>query len=321
MSQPKEWERVDLERSHFTDVKRDPRQLAYVGGIGALGGAGLRLARELMTLGGRSPERSPAKLKVRPPSVARIPVEVSEEEAEELRRRGVRVREVLHKTSANHERPKRIAAPRVVTTGPVSPTGAAALGVVGTGSALAGWSLTDRVIGHLRRQAAKGDVKRIRRRIERVLKDDPEEEDEELYGVMKAAEDTYFAQKPEEQTSMEKTAFGLRDLYWLLPATLGAGATFQAVAGFQRAQQDSPARAKIKALKSGLQAQRMSPVEAGMKPFVRRAPVQEAAVLEAEKDEEKEERKAPAGPVVVKEAPGSPAQQARTPSSPSAGWF
>jgi len=301
-------------KPHFTDIyspdsKGEYSTAAQVVPAAILGGlalgAGGRLVKNLFDMGRPEDEPAGVKLPGRQLDVAEVPVDVDEEEARRLLRQGIAVR------------PK-LAAEVTTRPGGSDMGGALTLGLLGTGSAMGGWYLADKLVDKFRRQAAKQDVGRVRRRIERLLDDDPEEEDEPVYGYMKAAEDAFFTQSPE----MQKTALGLSDLWWMLPMGVGGGALINAVAGFQESRRQNPHIAKAKQLKNYLRNRATKRPRVSMVPVLR---------MKEEEEEEEEERQV--APVEETQAltfediqpqpvGGSPAQQARqNPPAPTSNWF
>ena len=305
-----------LDKPHWSDVfnpsgnYQTAKNVVPAALLGSLAvGTGGRLVKNLFDL---LRGRDGATTLPRPRSqVTELPVEVSEEEAEELRRKGVQVRRKLAATATPPVTPDKVK----VVNGTPSWLGAFALGGGTTAAGMGGWYLADKVIDSLRRRAAQSDTDRVRQRIQRVLEDEPEEEDARLYGSMKAAEDAHFS----TPVGQQKTALGLSDLGWILPAAVGSGLTFNALAGFNDAERQSPYAARAGAIKSFLRNRVAGSPQISMVPVLRalREKVDDddegsMVVEEVVADE-------PAAAVVEKPA-GSPAQQAR--QSPSAAnWF
>jgi len=313
-----------LKKPHMADTT-DPGYMwgslptALLGGA-ALGG-GARLIRNLFDLSRDEPTEGAARIKRPKSTVTEIPVEVTPEEAEQLRRRGMKVRKLLSKAAAAKT-------PAAVPVHQTSPTmlGGLGLGAAATGGGLLGWYLTDLLVDKMRQQAASSDINRVRERISGLLNDRPRDEDEKVYGTMKAAEDAYFSQPAGQQ---KQAAVGLSDLPWILASLVGGGLTFGALSGYQQARRSSPSATKAQRIKQYLSSRKATTPQLSMVPVLREA-------LREEDEEEEEARQAvpvpeaPAAPVAmpvpvqVVDQPGSPAQQAKDNTAsrqPAPNWF
>lgn len=258
-------------------------------GLGALAvGAGGRLARNLWDLsqGGDKRLRAPKIQR----STAAIPVEVTPEEAEELRRQGVEVKRVLRKR-AEYD---------------ASPVQALGYGALGAGGLIGGWSLADHFLDSMRKRQAEKRRDRVRRRIEDLLSDSPSAEDQQVYGQMKRAEQQLL----DGELPLEKTA-GVKDWLALGGLALGAGGLTSLISGYRKGRGSSKAQARTQALRRLLAGRPIATPTATTVPVL----VEAQRAREEEEEEKKPEYRAPAVPVapvveVVPEA-GSPAQQAQ----------
>lgn len=259
-----------------------------VAGGAALGASG-RLVKNLADLLRGSPSSGGFSVPKLRPAIADIPVEVTEEEAEELRKRGIKVKRMMAKRAA------------------VSPNfwGGIGYGALGAGSMLGGWALLDKIIDSARKRAIKGDISRVQRRIENILEDRPENEDEKTHAYMKAAEDFYFSKIAHDPEELRKEAlfpdigFGTQ-MGGALGLTIGAGGLLSALAAYNKAKGESKYQQQSAQLARALKRRRAAVPSAALSPYVYDDVIEE------------EEEKQRMQPVVVVEAPGSPAQQAAT---------
>lgn len=267
-------------------------------------GAGGRLARNLADIYHGDPTESRARIKPLAPATSVVPIEVTEDEAEELRRQGVKVRRVLSKR-AEAVSPEPRPRPR---TNP-SITGALGYGALGAAGLAGGWALTDYLVDSARKARAKARRDRVKARIEALLDDRPGASDFGVAEQMKVGAAQLLAGNGDD---MVKQAFGLKDLAAAGGLAVGGGALMSLLAGFQRGRKSSPARAKARALKRLMQSRGVQTPELGIEPVF------------IEREREEEETVAPTAvqpvavptpvptPVVVVPESGSPAQQART---------
>jgi hypothetical protein len=265
--------------------------------LGALAAGGVaRLGKGLIDLyreGGDDDSRYPVKA-IRP-AQAMIPVEVSTDEARELRKRGVKVRHVLAKRAAE-------APPK---TNP-SFVNALLYGGLGAGAAVGGWKLIDYAMDAQRKSEAKARLDAVRKRIEKMLNNDPYAQDVGVYESMKTG-----AARLLKGDDLVKEA-GLADLFAIGGLLVGGGATLAGISGYQKGIASSPSRAKAKALQRLLASSPTAVPRATMTPYVLTDPT----LLEDEEDEDKQVAAVPALPapkptfVQVSKPSGSPARQA-----------
>jgi hypothetical protein len=129
----------------------------------------------------------------------------------------------------------------------VGPESAFALGALGTGAVMGGWTLTDKLIDAYRKNRAEAKRDVIKNRLKRIMNDDPAEEDLGLHANMKAAESIYF----------EKRAFDpVSHVVNPLAALLGGGMLLAGVRAYNQASVSGDEPAKVKALKSYLKRQK-----------------------------------------------------------------
>lgn len=202
-----------------------------VGG-GLAVGAGARLAKNLLQLI-RDDEGVAAETNHLTPAVTGIPIKLSPEEAAEAERRGIKVRGA------------------VKTAGPLN---AAMLGFAGTGAALGGWALVDKLILNRQKAAAKERVDALRNRLKSVLNDDPSLDDAPLHLQMKQAEAAYFSK---QANILDVLGYGV------------GGATALATAlGLQQALENNKHRKRIKALQVALNKAPATPPRVVLDPVV-----------------------------------------------------
>ena len=255
---------------------------AVLGGLAV--GAGGRLAKNLYDLASSDPTQPRTVFRPGRAAVSNVPIEVTPEEAEELARRGIKVRKVLAKRASD-----------------ASPWKAMGYGALGTAATLGGWKLTDMVIDRLRKQQAKKEVSRVKDRIRRLIEGNPLEEDVTVYRRMKTASAAH---------SVKTAVFGmgsLRDLLTVGGLGVGSAAVLQLLAGARKAQSGSASSGTISQLKKTLARRRARPASAAMTPVI----------IEREKDRDEEELRN-ADLVEVVPQSGSPSDQAE---AHSGSWF
>jgi len=221
----------------------------YLGGALATGAVG-RLLKNLYDLNQRGPTESIVKLPEDTGVSTSIPVEVSDEEAEQLRSRGIQVKSAAIGL---------IAEPLAVGAG----TGAALYG---------GWKLTDSIIDKWRKREAKKEIEGLRSRLQAVLDDDPADRDQPLHTIMKAASDEYFA-AADADGNVKEAAVGL------LAGGLGAAGFFGGLKAYNAASRDNRHTVKSKGLAKLLEQYRAKKPAVRLMPYVRNRP---------EKDEDEE---------------------------------
>lgn len=240
---------------HWTaDVGSVP--VAALGGL-ALGG-GARLGKNLLDLLRRPPTSGVVNIRRGLSNVSKVPIEVTPEQAEKLRRKGIKVKEVMSKAAAVK----------------VSPNfwGGMGLGALGTGAAVGGWNVVDWLVDKTRKAAIESDIENVRQRIQRVIDDEPEEEDERTHAYMKAAEDKFFSMKDEQQEMLKEADvidFIGNLIPWQLGPLLGGAAVVTGLAGYQQAKQHSGSLSRAKRLKRLLASRKARAPMAAMEPVVR----------------------------------------------------
>ena len=299
---------------HFTE-KPSSYTTALLGGLAV--GSTTRLLKNLFDLVRRGPTEAPVKLKRRRGQTTEIPVPVSEEEAAYLAEHGMGVKMAADGEPTTYR----------VLRGSPSPWGAAGLGALAAGSTLGGWQATDWLINKLRRRAMESDIDDVRGRIEKLLTDNPDEEDEHLYGVMKAAEDQHLQLSP----SQVKEAAGYIDtLTWVLPGLLGAAGVTSLMAGARSADNEDPGLLRAREIAKyyndrplGNQPAVLSPVL--LRKYLNKKKKEQAAASEVPslvaklRKKKKSKKDEVSGPITEEELAaqtGSPAMQATT-----SNWF
>lgn len=266
-------------------------------------GGGARLIKNLFDIARRGAQDEVSKLSITEQPVAEVPMEVSEEEADELRRSGVRIQRL------KQVQPSEKLAGDFSTSPASSQIG---IGFLATMAALGGWKLTDMAVDSIRKGMVQRDLDAVRKRIKRVVNDDPEMPDTQLHAYMKAAEDHYFAKEageaptppapaapaaPAKPGILDRMTTGLRESWdtvtspdsvagrtmpTVLLTGLGGIGAIGLVSAYNMMQEQSKHKAKVKALKN----------------YVKYLPEAQPIVT--------------VKPIVVERTPGSPSQQAET---------
>lgn len=170
--------------------------LPTIAAASLMGGLGVRLAQRALL---SSPQSIPEDIRKVRPQVESVPVRVTKEQAEELKRRGVDVRTVKRAEAASP-----------------SVTNAALYGLGAVGAGGAGWLVGDYLSRTHDKRRARDRVNRLRDRIEKLLSDQPNEgftsEDQRLYSVLKHAADKYVAERTPGffERAATRTAEGLQ---------------------------------------------------------------------------------------------------------------
>lgn len=227
----------------FLDFTGTPRYMPRVL-LGALAlGAGARFGKNLLNTA-TSPKGERVRIKSLRPAISDVTIPVSEEEAEELRDRGIRVKEVLRK-----------AAQRVdYDPNPLLGVG---YGILGAGGLVGGWRLADYLVDKARKSQAENQLKDVRKRIERILEDQHAVgPDQVVLESIKAAEDAHV-----------KTA-DVGTVLTGLGMLTGASAILQALASFKGARRRSVPSAKVRAINQVLQRRQAMTPSASLSPVV-----------------------------------------------------
>ncbi len=208
-------------------------------GFGAAGlgvGGGVRLLKHIIDSSRGAATRAPIRLAPAVAPIAEVPVEVSEEEAAQLGKQGVRV-----KTAE-------------LIPGLIG--GAAlALGTVGGYKGIGGW------LDKRKLEAAKQQRDMQRNRIEKLLTMQPDQADAALGAQMKIAEDAF----------MQKVADGIPDMVpnWMsVPA--GAALATLGMAAFNKARGDNKFDNTSKAIRSAYESQPTETPRLVMVPVLRK---------------------------------------------------
>lgn len=253
--------------SHFFSWTGDWRALpaATLGAL-ALGG-GARFIRGLWETAQEEPSEISGKIRRPRAPIADIPVTVSPEEAEELRRRGVRVRRILR---------EQVKAAGDASTPTPSFWRSLGYGAATAGAGLAGWELADWVIDNLRKSYAKRDVRRTRERLERLLDEAPEDADIKVAAAIAQAADRLT--KTGETTGwFQDVVSGPVDMSWgdlfsglkaIGGLGIGAGTLLSFIASMRRAKDESKHRKRVSELGRFLRGRRTEAPLAAMQPVV-----------------------------------------------------
>lgn len=300
--------------------------------LGALAlGAGGRLIKSMADSARGRTDQAPEKIEAVENDTSSIPFEVTPEEAEELERRGVKVKRLMGKTAATW---LDVIHPRTALARAFSPSAqkpsasfprAIGYGALVTGMGIGGWALADKIIDKMRENAVKSDIELVESRIKKVLDDEPEDQDLPVHAQMKAAEDAYFS------GGMQKVA--ITGPVWNALAALGLFAggagVLAGLGGYARSREASKPGQKAKQLKRLFRSRKADTANLRAVPVLR---VQDGDRTEEEEEPEVVVREAPAqqqtpyspapAPVVIDPQAGSPADEARQnrPANPYQ-WF
>lgn len=214
-----------------------------IAGLGL--GVGARLARWGYDIANKSGTRAPVKLPPVESSAVEVPVDVSEEEAEELKKQGIKV-----KTAADN----------ILDT--------AVQGSIGTLSAVGGWSALDSFLDKKRKAKAMSSLERSRKRVQALINGEPDPADAGLSRAMKVAEDVYvenlgISEVGSHIAELPKTAGFIADLGMrgaagvgevLAPIgiPLGIAGTIVAMNAYNKNKDENKYRAKAKAMRDYL---------------------------------------------------------------------
>jgi hypothetical protein len=208
----------------------NPGSVAAWGLGGAAVGAGARLAKYIADVGRDRDISSAVDVKKQVAPVAEIPTEVTEEEAAELKRQGIPVKEAS-------------------SLGDVA--AGAGLGALGTLGIYGGWKALDSTFDKQRKSEAKKRLSRARQRVERLLNSTPEQQDIKIAAAMHAAEEVFFEKKAEVANAIVSgAANAIAYPFTYVAPGLGAIATLAAVAGYNRAKENNKNTQKAKALRN-----------------------------------------------------------------------
>ena len=226
-------------------------------GIGLGLGLGARGLKHLLQLSRGRQAKAPIDLAAKTAPVTEVPVEVSEEEANDLKARGVKVKEAGGMSDF---------------AGDVLGGGALAAGTYG------GWKALSAYLGARKRRAAEQKLQQSRQRVETLIDGSALPGDEPIQHAMKVAEEQYF----------EKTA-GLGDAAGrffgntagsVLSSTgvgwpLGIAAFLMGARAFRRSSEANKYQSTLGALQRVSEQAPTEPPMVSMVPVVRRKKTQE----------------------------------------------
>ncbi len=231
----------------MTDFNSFLEASPYVAGTAALAGGGARALKGIYDMVTRQdPEAAPVSVAHTELPLAHVPVPVSNDEAEELRRKGIKVRRVL-KTAFE------------MPSFNVNPAEALGLGALGTGAGIAGWKFTNWLMNRSRQGAVTEEKERVKNRIRNLLNDTPDENDETLHAHMKAAEDVYFMKKSQSKNAGVWNSVPGSDAVNTLAALVGGSLVFSGMRAYNQARAGSESSAKIQGLKNLLRKKKTEP--------------------------------------------------------------
>jgi hypothetical protein len=231
-------------------------------------GVGARLARWGYDIANKSGTRAPAKLPPVESSAVEVPVDVSEEEAEELRKKGVKVKQ---------------AADNVLDT--------AIQGTIGTLSTVGGWSLADKILDSKRKAKAQKSLERSRRRVQALINGESDPADQGISRALKVAADVYIenvglsefgdhVQFPKAAAALDdvvpsivsRGASTIGEILKPLGIPLGIAGTLVAMKAYNANRDENKYRAKAKAMRDYLNNIGAETPTAVMVPVVRKQP-------------------------------------------------
>jgi hypothetical protein len=198
--------------------------------IGGGVGAGARGIKQLYDIYRK--KDLPPTLPAIPNASAKLPVEVSPDEAAELERGGVQVK---HADSGL--------------------AGGFLQGLTVMPAAYLGWQGMDSLFGQQRKALAQKRLQRAQDRLSGLMADNPLPQDAPIHGAMKVAEAEHLKQ----------AATGLG---WYLGAPLGLSAGLLGVSAYNEARQNDRYRKGVSAIRDYLQRQATTPAEAELEPVV-----------------------------------------------------
>jgi len=241
-----------------------PQYLMY----GAAAGIGTRLLKNLFDVARRGSQTEVETLNLSEPAVTSVPMEVTEEEAEDLRRKGIKVKKILEKTPS-------------VKTAELGAGAKIGLGATGAAAALAGWKFTDWLVDKARKSVVESDLDKLRKRVKRVIDDSPDDEDIPIHAYMKAAEDHYM----KTAVSVDFGNAADKGIGALVPDPLlyglGAIGVLGLVAAYNQVSEESKYKAKVKALKNYMKYKQTDTTTVTVDPVViQRTPGSPAAQAE-----------------------------------------
>lgn len=234
----------------MTEVPEIPRiePATYPGemarwGLGALavGGAG-RLLKHVFDTARNRDIRTPITGKSLRSPVAEVPVEVSDEEAEQLRRQGLQVKQAFEGPDAPQDQGGGFLTGQFLRK--------AGLGALGTAGLMAGWKGVDMGVDYLRKSDARRRLEATKRRVERLLDADPMPQDAKIAGACRAVEDAVVAKVASAGGALNTVADysinlpGINNLGYVA----GPAALLSVLGAFQRAKATSKSEAAARQL-------------------------------------------------------------------------
>lgn len=230
-----------------------PSDVVAAGGLGLLGGAGAQFGKQLYR-SAMGKDVDPVNITPPTPANVKIPVDVSPEEAEELKRQGIAVKSANLGFLDN----------------------AVLAGGVATPAAWAGWKGVQSLYSMKRKSDAQARLDTAKQRVQGLLDNQPVPGDEPIAGAMKTAEDAFFHKEAFGGVTDSLANFG--KAMWNAPAAfsyagipIGVGAALTGAATFNDVMENNKYKKTLKAIKNyqeGLPTQ--TPV-AEMEPVLRRA--------------------------------------------------
>ena len=250
-------------------------------------GLGARLLRhgyDLKTKRGlRAPKEAPAVESAQ----IEVPVEVSEEEANELKRQGLKVGSAL---DASTPRPGKGPARQVLpkaqptnstsmpsSTAPVVKLAVAGLvanvaqGLLGAGAAYGGWKMLDDKLDEDRVAKAKASLNRSRERVKRLIAGEPDPSEVGAAAAMKTAEELFMKEAIDLLSSVGSGLVGgAMDLMAPIGIPLGIGAALIGAKSYNDAKRANKYRQRIKQITESLEGETPSPPMAVLHPILRK---------------------------------------------------
>jgi hypothetical protein len=270
-----------MQKVAFTDITAG--DVAWPGAAGLGLGLGARLIRQGVDLKTKKGIRAPKETSPLESAQIEVPIDVSDEEADELASRGIKVgadRAVLPAAVATDS--TTMPTKRGVTMSPAAKPPAAPVkvgaegltatvlqGALGAGAAYGGWSLLDNHLDKERLTRAKGSLQRSRDRIKRLIAG---ENETGISTVLKTAEDLFLKQANLGSTIGAGLIGGATDLMTPIGIPLGIGAALLSAKAYNESKSANKYRQRIKQISESLEHEEpMAPV-AVLRPVRRRRP-------------------------------------------------
>jgi hypothetical protein len=271
--------------------------LAVGGGLG-VGARLLRHAFDLKTKRGLRAPKLPTSLES---AQIEVPVDVSPEEAAELKAQGIKVGAALDRgpVAAPAIKVKAPVLPKAVPTNSTTMPGSTNVvmktavsglagnvmqGVLGAGAAAGGWALLDSHLDSERVAKAKASLMRSRERVKRLIAGEPDPSELGAAQALKTAEELFFKQAIDFTDVGASVVGGATDLMAPLGIPLGIGAALLGAKAYNETKASNKYRQRVKQITESLEGEEALPPVAVLHPRLRKqkASPAEAGVIHAE---------------------------------------